>query len=669
MAYNDTINLSRSSNDNPFAAVWQWRSVPLIDWSLSVEVFCLILVVVLILNHYDRHWYATPTTRLYHTCLWLSVATITLNILCVFTIGQSQYVPRWVNLLLNSAYFLLVVGLSTVIGYYLLLLILEHVYRRTCLRRAALMQLGLFLLYGWLLLYNAFSGILFSIDEVGRYCRGPLINAGYGVMALQLMLVLLCYLRNRSSISPPMRRVLRILPPTVLLLTAYQLAYPDVLFNGSIIFAADLILLLNFQSRRVEVDALTFIGNRGSFFRELELRLAGKQHFQVLAVSIRQFTYVNQHYGHQQGDALLCAIARWLSGVQSGGTAFRLGNVDFALLLPYTGMVAGEENLNRVYRRFQEPWVLDELHITLECRVAELIHTDQDWTATDALEFLQFSLNLASQRDDRLSPFHRELFLQLERQRHILQLTRRAIRERSFEVWYQPIYHSATRSFSSAEALLRLRDTDGSLVPPDLFIPLAEQTGTLEDLTWAVLEEVCRLLGSGRAPGLQSVSINLSLPLFLSDQLIPRITGCLERHGVPPRQLKIEITERVLAEDMHQVRATIEALTALGIRFYLDDFGVGYSNLSMVLGLPFSCIKLDHSLTQAYPDDRKASAIVEHLMDLFHSIGCQVVAEGVETSHQVRAFTQKGADWLQGYFYARPMPAEALVRFLRQAQM
>ena len=636
----------------------------MIDWSLSVEFFCLILVLILILNHYDKHWYAAPTSRLYHACLWLSAATITLNILCVFTISVANGVPLWVNLLLNSAYFVLVVGLSTVIGYYLLLLILEHVYRKSCLRKAAVLQFSLFLFYCGMLVYNLFSGVIFFLDDQGRYHRGPMITLGYGVMTLQLLLVLICYFRNRPSISPPMRRVLHILPPTVLLLTAYQMAYPDVLFNGSIIVSADLILLLNFQSRRVDVDSLTCISNRGGFYRELELRLAGKQHFQVILISIRQFTYVNQHYGHQQGDALLYEIACWLDRVHSHGKAFRVGNVDFAVMFPYTGMVAAEENLNRVYQRFREPWTIGESHISLNFRAAELIHTDQEWTATDVLEFLQFSLSLANQREDRLSSFHREIFLQLEQRRHILQLTQQAIRDKTFQVWYQPIYHCESQSFRSAEALLRLRDSDGSMVPTDLLIALAEETGRLEDVTWIVLEEVCALLGSGQLSLLQSVSVNFSMQLFLSDQLIPRITACLERHGVAPRQLKIEITERVLAEDMLQVRSTIEALTALGIRFHLDDFGTGYSNLSMVLGLPFSCIKLDHSLTQAYPHDRKAAAIVENLMNMVHSIGCQVVAEGVETQQQVQAFTEQGADRIQGYYYAKPMPVSELVQFL-----
>lgn len=638
----------------------------LINWTLSVEIFCLILILILILNIYERRSDSMPTNRMYQRCLWLSMAAVLVNILCVFTIDRAESIPLWVNAALNTLYFLMVVGLSTLIGRYLVYLVTEHMYDRRCFRRAVLLQLLLCLLYAAALGYNLFSGIIFYFDGQCNYQRGPLVNAGYFIMAAQLALVVICALRNHLSISAPMRRMMYILPPTILLLTVYQIAYPDVLFNGSIIVAADLLLLLNFQSRRVETDSLTCIHNRTSFYHELTLRLAGEQHFQVLVIALKQFTFINQHYGHRQGDSLLYDIACWLTRVHREGKAFRVGNVEFALMLPYTGMVSGEEALETVHRRFQEPWRVGDSRAVLNTRIAQLIHTDQTWSATDVLEFLQYSLTLADDREDKLSPFDRKIFLQLERRRHILQLVRRAVDRQSLQVWYQPIYHCATGAFQSAEALLRLRDEDGRLVQTDLFISLAEQCGMLDELTWIVLEEVCRLLGSGQVPTLDAISINLSMQQFLSNELIPRITTCLSRYRVPPERLKIEITERVLAENMRQVRSTIQALTDLGIRFYLDDFGIGYSNLSSVLGLPFSCIKLDHSLTAGFPDDRNSAAIVSSMLDVFHSIGFQVVAEGVETGEQAAALIGRGADWLQGYHYARPMPQDELIPFLQE---
>ena len=636
----------------------------MIQWTMSVEFFCLIVVIILILNFYDRRWAASGRSRLFLLCLWLSGATIALNIACVFTISQFHHLPLWVNLLLNSGYFAMVVGMSTVTAYYVLRLILEHVYSVRCLRILSTALGVLFLLYGVLLLVNLRTGLIFYFNEEGLYCRGPLVNVGYGVMGVELGLLIFCALKNRRSISQPMQRVMQILPPVVVLLAVYQILSPDVLFNGSIIVAADIILLLNFQSRRVEMDSLTCVGNRSSFYRELQLRLGGKQQFQVIAVCIRQFGTINQHYGQASGDALLYEAARWLDRAHRRGRAFRVGNVEFVLLAPYTGMVSAGKLLEDVCSRFRQSWVLGQERFSLDVRFAEIVCTDQDWSATDILDFLKFSIGQADQREDHLVRFDEALYQQMEQRRQTLLLMRRAVEEYRFEVWYQPVYRCAGGEFTSAEALLRLRDDQGELVPPSRFIPLAEETGILDQLSWIVLEDACRLLGSGEIPWIQSVSINLSAQQFISDELIGRVADCLHRYQLDPGRLKLEITERVLAEDMGRMHQVMDKLAALGVSFYLDDFGTGYSNLSGVLELPFDCVKLDHSLIAGYPDDERSSAVVDAMLELFHTMGCQVVAEGVETERQAQAVTAKGADWIQGYYYARPMPWEELKAFL-----
>ena len=226
------------------------------------------------------------------------------------------------------------------------------------------------------------------------------------------------------------------------------------------------------------------------------------------------------------------------------------------------------------------------------------------------------------------------------------------------------MYRCGTGAFSSAEALLRLEDFQGRAVPPSVFIPLAEETGLIDELSWIVLEEVCRLLGGGQAAGLETVSINLSMQQFMDPDLTGRVTGCLARHGVSPERLKIEITERVLLQDLERMRKVMGELSAKGVRFYLDDFGTGYSNLSSVLDLPFECIKLDQSLLVAFPEDRRADMLVHTLLELFHKMGQRVVVEGVETAAQAEGLRRYDADWLQGYYYARPLPEERLLSFL-----
>ena len=188
----------------------------------------------------------------------------------------------------------------------------------------------------------------------------------------------------------------------------------------------------------------------------------------------------------------------------------------------------------------------------------------------------------------------------------------------------------------------------------------------ISELTWIVLEEVCRLLSSGRLPGLKSVSLNLSMRQLLDPELANHIQQYLDQYHVSPDRLKLEITERVLLHDSQYTKRQLAALSAIGVDIYMDDFGTGYSNLSSVLDYAFSFIKLDRSLALHVPGDQQASLMIRSLMTMFHSLGKRLIVEGVETADQADYLRSCGADMIQGFHYARPMPGEDLAAFFQE---
>ncbi len=635
-------------------------------WFLSAEIFSLIIIVILMLNYYERRWREFPQRKIYNLCIVSSTGAILLNILCVYMINRVWDIPIWANILCNSAYFLLIVTVSSIIAYYLMYLLFEHIYQRAGLKKFKNILILLYTCYTLLVIWNVRSGIIFYFDENKIYHRGPLVNLGYGIMVIQLFLLVIFTLRNRKCISEAMRHVMRILPPVILLLTAYQIVYPDVLFNGGIIVAANIILFVNFQSRRVEEDALTSIGTRNSFHQELTLRLGGHQHFQIVVVAIHQFGSINYRYGHKKGDDLLYEIARWLENIHAMGRCFRIGNVEFALLVPYRGIVSSGNMLNTLSRRFHQPWILDDMKVVLDVSLAELVCTDQDWDATDILEFLKFSLSMAKEQKDHVMRFDESVYRKMEQRNQIIKQMERCARENLFEVWYQPIYNCRTEKYSAAEALIRMKDSSGSPVSPGIFVPLAEQHGLIDEISRVVFRGVGRLLSEIPEEKLGSLSVNLSMQQFMSSDLLTDIRCLVEQYHFEPNCLKLELTERVLAEDIPYMNQIISELRKMGVGVALDDFGTGYSNLSVVLDCLFSCIKLDRSLIQEYTDNERCSTIVNAALDLFHHMGCQVVAEGVETEEQAEALVARGADWIQGFYFARPMPEKEFLEFVFQ---
>lgn len=636
----------------------------MVRWSLSAEFIAFIIVAVLTLYFYDRKRVPTRQRKMYSLCLAMSFVSILLDAVCVFTVQNTRSVPIWVNIALNSLYFFMNVLMCSVMAAYLFILLLEHVYDKTCLRSALWVVGALCAAYTVCVALNIRSGILFSFDAAGGYVRGPLNALGYAVMAAELLLLAACFLKNRRSVGARMTRVMYTLPPIILLASVFQQLYPEILMNGMLFALADMILFISFQSRRIERDSLTGIGNRNSFYHELKLRLAGGQQFQIILLSLRRFAAVNQRCGHERGDAVLYEIAKYLDTSFADGRAFRFGSVEFALLVPFQSARGAQEMLARVSSRFDAPWELGDLRLNVGADFADIVRREEAWTPVEVIAFLEYALRLAKNDAGGVVHFDACAARSFERRTQLIDTIRRSIAQRRFTVWYQPIWCCRDGAFCAAEALLRLEDYDGNLVPPSEFIPLAEETGMIDELCWVVLDEICRFLASAQARKLSSVSINLSMQQFLNDDLAARVEASLKKYGVAAQRLKLEITERVALDDLRRVACVMKTLAQMGVRFYLDDFGTGYANFACVLNLDFECVKLDRSLAAGVPNDRRADTMARGVIQLFHDMGLQVVAEGVETAEQAEYLRRYGADRIQGFYYAKPMPEKELVAFL-----
>ena len=624
----------------------------MVMWSLAAELLGLIIHIILILYYHERRLVSNSRRKIYQVCLWISVLTILLNIVCVHMVTQPAVVSHGVNMLLNSLYFILCVLTCSVMAVYMFALTLEHVYDKRCLRITGRIVLILNIIFWGIVIWNLRSGVLFYFDENQIYIRGPLNRIGYLVMAIEMLMLVLCYMRNRRSVSRPVVRLIRTMPVIAAICIVFQHIYKDLQLNGMFMAIVNMVIFISFQTRRSEVDSLTFIGNRNCFFEELSLRIASRQYFQVVLVCLKQFSLVNEKFSYKKGDEFLYNIARELDHILPGAKAFRFG-----VLLPYATEEESSGSLKRIQERFEERWELGAVGSYIQAYFTDVIYRGQEWNATQIIEYLESGIHYAKKEPGGLRRFDIKLLEQLNRRKRILDIMETSIRQRRFKVWYQPVFNLKTNRFSSAEALLRLRDYDGEPVSPSEFIPLAEETGLIDDLSWIVLEEVCTLLGQMRDK-IDSISINLSMQQFEDRRLCARIHECLNRSGLNPDQLKIEVTERVLLQDMDYMKMMMEEMTGEGFGFYLDDFGTGYSNISCALSLPFEYIKLDRSLLVRLPGDSKVQVFVRSMVETFHAMGQKIVAEGVEEEEQIELLRQFGVDCVQGYYYGKPMPED-----------
>lgn len=588
------------------------------SWSLLGEFYSFVILLILFWRYcvYERSAAQNRRRTMFVQCLTMSMGLIALNVLCVYILKYPGAVPRWINVALNSLYFQWAIFTSSQFAYLLFDTILEHVYDRHCIKRATMVLSVILALSFVMIMVNLLTGAIFYIDQQAGYHRGVWNRGYYALLIAQLIFVAICYVRNRKSVGDRMRYVMRTLPPLILILCFLQFLYPDILLNGTIAAIASLLIFIAFRSHTAEQDSLTTAGSREALVDELTLRSGSGQSLQIIQVNIMNLSQINLRYSHSVGDAMLYEVAKYLRHCMPSVQVFRSGGTTFVLLLPLEEEETAEERLQSIVLRLQEDWVLGDIVCQASVAVAELRVRNMEGTPSEIIEQLAYTMSKAK-RNPPLARFDSVTSQQLCRQSYLADLIRRSIDEERFQVVYQPIYCCHRDVFCSAEALLRLKDDDGAPVPPDVFIPIAEETGMIQELTWVVLEAACKTLASGELPRLESVAINLSTRQLMAAQLTDGIRDTLQKYHLSADRLKVEITEQAVLHDTEYTRRQMHSLEALGVLIHMDDFGTGYSNLSSVLNFPFSFVKLDRSLVTPVVESKQAAIMVKALLQLF----------------------------------------------------
>ncbi len=626
----------------------------MIRWSLAGEFMAFIVLITLMLYFHEKRVVISARKRFYGLCLLFSLLCIGLNVLCILLLDYPGHSPYWLNMFLNSMYFLLIIVVSSMIAAYLLLMILEHVYDKHSMKRAFMALILMNVTFMGLVLWNVKSGILFYFDSAGNYRRGELNVLGYYIVAVEILMIYYCCWKHRPSVSKSIARVIITIPPLIVLLGIFQVVYREIIVNEMALAIANMVLFMSFQNGALKRDSLTLAGNRENFYENLSLRLAGKQKFQVVVLALRQFDVINQNYGHQKGDEILYAVASELGRIIPGGEVYRFGNVEFAMILPWHSKQEAQQNLGILQRRFRGSWSVGEVHTHMRAVFMHMEHIEQTYTTSEMMTYLEYGIRKAKEIQGHNVSFNETMLKKYENEKRILDVIQRSVEQKRFEVWYQPVYHLKSGSWS-AEALLRLNDYEGNPVHPSEFIPVAEASGLIDELSWIVLEEVCSFLEQEEHNNIENISVNLSMQQFADAKISEKILDCVNRHHLTPDRLKMEVTERVLLHDIEYMKKMMNKMDRAGIGFYLDDFGTGYSNLVSILEFPFECVKLDKSLLTGFPENPDSEVMVRTLIELFHGMGNKVVAEGVEERAQAELLDKMGVDYIQGYYFSRPL--------------
>jgi len=426
------------------------------------------------------------------------------------------------------------------------------------------------------------------------------------------------------------------------------------------------------------IDGLTGLPNRNMFLGELDRAIARSRRngapFAVYFIDLDRFKTINDTLGHDAGDKLLRVMAQRLrAALRESDLVARLGGDEFVVLaegdanVPSLTLVA-----QKLLTAIGEPMLLHGHRFLVTGSIGIGLFPNDGEDAATLLKHADAAMYLAKEKGKNNVQFYTaELARQAAREFELESALQLALQNDELLLHFQPKVHIASGDMAGVEALLRWQHPTRGMVPPMDFIPLAEERGLIVPVGRWVIQAACRQIRDWHSAGLQApaVAVNLSARQFVSDTLVDDIEAALAAHQVQPAELAVELTESVLMADPERASHVLRQLHQLGIRISIDDFGTGYSSLSYLKRFPAATVKIDRSFIAGLPGDRDDVAITEAVIAMAHSLGLNVVAEGVETAEQLDTLRRLRCDEAQGYLLGRPMPAAELARRLAPTEL
>jgi diguanylate cyclase (GGDEF)-like protein/PAS domain S-box-containing protein len=422
-------------------------------------------------------------------------------------------------------------------------------------------------------------------------------------------------------------------------------------------------------------DTLTGLPNRALLMHQLRDALArcerdGTQ-LAVLFLDLDRFKPINDTMGHAVGDELLKAVAQRLrNAVRRSDTVSRLGGDEFVVVL---GGIRGHREATRaaqeILDRIAEPFACDQHEIFSSMSIGIAIYPADGRDAGTLLKSADMAMYVAKQRGRGNYQFYSHQMNQAAQERLELENSlRRALKQQEFSLWYQPQVNLDDGRVTGVEALIRWHHPELGIVPPGLFIPACEEIGLILPLGEWVMRSACRQAKAWTRAGHPPIrmAVNLSLVQFRQSDLAQRVRTIVEETAVDPACIELELTESMIMEDAEATVRTLRELKAMGLRLAIDDFGTGYSSLSYLSSFPIDRIKIAQRFVTDVAGDPRSAAIVETIIAIARSLGIEVIAEGVETARQLEFLRSRGCVELQGYYFSRPVPGDALTARLAE---
>lgn len=619
---------------------------------MNIKVQCcgLVLLVVLFIFYSNQKKLYLLTEKVFIREFATVALCLLLDILSIVALVQRDKIPMVFVYILCKAY--LVSLIAVALGA--ILYVCTDIYKQKSLYEKERLQ--------YLILFLAASVMVFVLPikfnvetDGGIYTYGPSIYVTYATVVLMVVIILFQIHMHKGSMNPDRRKAVILWMGLWLLAALVQFVKPEFLIVGFASAIAILVLYIKLENPGMHIDRKTGLFNQNALIEYIYQKYCEKKPFAILTVK----------FDDRNGDSWMdWETMKYLLAVRE---AFVFRKSEGEIVFLFHNVQKAKEQGEKIFHSFYEKWK-KKSNLCLKSYWRFITNSDDFDDIEDLFYFMQY-MNMLDIPENEFIIMDKEMITNMYKERKMEKILDEALREDRVEVYYQPIYSIEQHCFTAAEALVRITDREGKIVPPLEFIPIAEKTGKILKLGKKVFEKVCRFIKENHIQnyGIQYIEVNLSVVQCADERLAATFIEIMQQYEVSPEMINLEITESASLNDKKTLLDNMENLIHYGVAFSLDDFGTGQSNLNYIVEMPVELVKFDREMLKAYFDNGKAKYVMDAAMHMICGMGLKIVSEGIETEKQYRTMEELGISYIQGYYFSKPLPQNQFLQFIKEA--
>lgn len=647
----------------------QWLNF--FDISFRVQSLALAVVILLIIDFLKNKKLPLRSTVVFGCFLFVGAFNLVADFVSYFTLLNYQVVPGWVNRIVHIAFIGSLELLTVCLFLYVFYL---HGAQKRLVKWQVILAVTPFVLAA---VTSVFASIEYIVDEHGAYSTGLMVYILYGSIVVYVLATCVLLFRKNNNVSKESNADYARARITVAVGLGIWIVVALIQFITKYVLISSignslmlLYIYLNFENPKRYADDETDTLNRQAFHIMVPEMLARRRTFWLVNFTVDDNDQISRSMGYDAMKVILRTAADRLRTVVPRSGFFHSRSNTLSVF------VSDRDQLDALLKRagtadFQVPWnngtFKPQYHITImEC-------PKYGGTSDEIYDTMGYVMEHHRHHEKgHVLWVDEETIRNRDYSKQVLAVLTKAVQEKAFDVVYQPIWSTQENRFASAEALVRLQDCgDLGFISPEIFIPMAEQHGMIGEIGSIVFEKVCSFASENRLweKGVNYIEVNLSGMQSVDPALPAQVMSVMHKYGIQPKFINLEITETASIDGGEMLDVNMKRLRSLGCHFSMDDFGTGYSNLAKMAKVHFELVKLDKSLIWPAFGEKpeEPMVILNSCIAMILQLGAHIVAEGVETQEQADFLTEQGVNYLQGYYYSKPISGDTFLEKLSAA--